>query len=132
MLFRPFLSPLVFIEIVTERPKLSNLAVEQRFKGFLILLIAHPSDDRVPPRHEVLEVLVDELDREQVLEVVDCTMFDVRAEALVNHQKNLASPRVAFFLCFLLFENVDLSREVALQDVRQCRCQLCVKMNKHS
>ena len=67
MLFRPFLSPLILIENMTERPKLSNLAVEQRFKGLLILLIAHSSDDRVPSCHEVLEVLVDELDREQVL-----------------------------------------------------------------
>ena len=68
--------------------------MEQRFKGLLILLIAHSSDDRVPSCHEVLEVLVDELDREQVLKVVNCTMFDVRAEVLVNHQKNLAPPRI--------------------------------------
>ena len=94
VLFRAFLSSLILIEIMTEGPKLSNLAVEQRFEGLLILLIAHSSDDRVPSRHEVLEVLVDELDREQVLKVVNCTMFD--------HQKNLAPPRIAFLLCFVL------------------------------
>ena len=106
--------------------------MEQRFEGLLVLLIAHTSDDRVPSRHEILQVLVDELDRKQNLKIINSTMFDIRAEVLVDHQKNLAAPRVSFLLCLLLFENVDLSRKVALQDVRQRRCQLRVKMNKHA
>ena len=60
--------------------------MKQCLAGHVILLAVRASNDRIPSGKEVSQVLVDELNRQQVVEIINDTVLDVRTEVLVHHQ----------------------------------------------
>ena len=120
MLLRSLLRPFIFIEVMSEGAVLPDLPVEQCLEGLLILLVAHASNDCIPSGHEILQVFVDELNRKQILDIINSTILDVRAEMFGNHVENLSASRVSLLLSLLVFEDVDLPpSKMFVQTLRQ-------------
>ena len=77
-----------------------------------------------------LQILPTQLDTEQILKSIGCSMLDVGTEMIMKHEQHLSSSYNSSSSGFGFLEGICLTGEVTSNDVRECRKQLCIKSRK--
>ena len=119
--FGSFISSMILIHVMLDGLTILHLFVEECLQYTYIRSLDDTSQHLIPVRNERLQILPTQLDTEQILKGIGCSVLDVGTKVVMQHEQHLSPSYNPSSGGFSLFEGIYLAGEVTSDNIGECR-----------